>query len=399
MAAVPAEDPLPTTVAPPPRPGPASGRPVAPGPRRAAALVRLAVVAVAVLVAAGCARSGDGEGAPTTAPTTVSATGPGSGTGEPPALGSLTDLAPAVLDPHVAPAVASDGELLDGVIETPDGRSRSYHLYVPSSLPEGDVPLLVGLHGGLGNGVQFATSSELTGLAEANGFLAVFPDGIPIRNEPDRAVWNGGGCCATAAEDREDVDDVAFIGELIDTVAGSYPVDPERVVVTGHSNGGILSMRLACELAPKVAAVAFQAGTLFVSGCDNDAPVSALAIHGADDQNVLLEGGAGDASLDGSDYPPVRDGLAALAAANGCTGGPEPEVAPADGQPDVTVETWTGCPDGVDVQLLVVAGANHAWMGHGQAGLSERRIGPAYRDLDASEVVWAFLAAHPRIRP
>jgi polyhydroxybutyrate depolymerase len=356
---------------------------------------------MALAFAAGCVGSGGDDGAATTTPAPVTDPSGTDGTGdeEPPALASLTALAPAVLDPHVASAATSVGELVDGVIETPDGRSRSYHLYVPSSLPEGEVPLLVGLHGGLGSGMQFATSSELTGLAEANGFLAVFPDGIPIRNEPDRAVWNGGGCCATAAEDREDVDDVAFVGELIDTVAASYPVDPERVVVTGHSNGGILSMRLACELEPRVAAVAFQAGTLFVPGCDNDAPVSALAIHGADDRNVLLDGGAGDASLDGSDYPPVRDGLAALAAANGCTGGAEPEVAPAVGQVDVTVETWTGCPDGIDVQLLVVAGANHAWMGHGQAGLSERRIGPAYRDLDASEVVWSFLAAHPRVTP
>ena len=369
--------------------------------------LRLGAVAVALVLAAGCAGSGDDDGAATTTPAAVtdpSATGDPSGTGgtgdgEPPALASLTALAPAVLDPRVVPAVASEGEMVDGVIETADGRSRSYHLYVPSSLPEGEVPLLVGLHGGLGSGMQFATSSELTGLAEANGFLAVFPDGIPIRDEPTRAVWNGGGCCATAAEDREDVDDVAFIGDLIDILASSYPVDPERIVVTGHSNGGILSMRLACELEPKVSAVAFQAGTLFVPGCDNDAPVSALAIHGADDQNVLLDGGAGDASLDGSDYPPVRDGLAALAAANGCTGGPEPEVAPAADQADVTVETWTGCPEGIDVQLIVVAGANHAWMGHGQAGLSERRIGPAYRDLDASEVVWSFLAAHPRVTP
>ena len=47
--------------------------------------------------------------------------------------------------------------MIDGVIETADGRSRSYHLYVPSSLPEGEVPLLVGLHGGLGSGMQFAT--------------------------------------------------------------------------------------------------------------------------------------------------------------------------------------------------------------------------------------------------
>lgn len=344
----------------------------------------MSTVAVAVAALGGsCTRS---QGSVTSTSPATSTTPPGA-------------LSPAVLDLDVRPAVRAVGDTIDGEIVTADGRTRTYHLYVPTSLPDDNVVLLVGLHGGLGNGMQFGESSGLVELAEANGFLAVFPDGTPIRSNPERAVWNGGGCCASAAEDQNDVDDVAFIETLIDTLSAKYRVDDDRVFVTGHSNGGILSMRLACELSSKVAAVAFQAGTLFIPHCRVETPVSALAIHGADDENVKLEGGAGDQSLVGVDFPPVRDGLASLAEANGCTGGDEPAASPAARQSDVTVESWRGCPEGVDVQLIVVAGANHAWMGHEQADISERRLGPAYQDLDASEVVWSFLSAHPRVEP
>jgi hypothetical protein len=55
-------------------------------------------------------------------------------------------------------------------------------LYVPSSLAAGDLAsLLVALHGGLGSSAQFATNSGFDELAEANGFIVVYPDGIGAR--------------------------------------------------------------------------------------------------------------------------------------------------------------------------------------------------------------------------
>ena len=56
-------------------------------------------------------------------------------------------------------------------LRAPDGRARTYRLYVPSSLPAGPAPLLVALHGGYGSGARFEVATGFSGLAEANGFL------------------------------------------------------------------------------------------------------------------------------------------------------------------------------------------------------------------------------------
>ena len=125
-------------------------------------------------------------------------------------------------------------------MRTPDGRDRTFRVYVPASVDGGDraVPLLVALHGGLGWGAQFERNLGRDGLAEANGFIVVYPDGFNAGTDarPLR-TWNGGACCGPAA--RLDVDDVGFIELLIDRLAHDYLIDADQVVATGHSNADI----------------------------------------------------------------------------------------------------------------------------------------------------------------
>jgi polyhydroxybutyrate depolymerase len=252
------------------------------------------------------------------------------------------------------------------------------------------VPLLVALHGGTGWGTQFERNSGFDGLAEANGFIVVYPDGIGA-GPGGRALrtWNGGYCCGPAARDA--VDDVGYLRRLVDTLSAEQPIDPDRVFVTGHSNGAILGYRLACELADRIAAVAVQAGSLGVDDCRPARPVPLLHLHGTADRNHPIEGGTGD-GISGTDFHPAIDGVRAIAAADGCP--PEGTAVRRSDNPDVAVTTWGPCRDGAEVQLVTVEGASHAWMGH--AALAPRMTGEAYPDLDASAEVWAFLAAHPR---
>jgi len=169
------------------------------------------------------------------------------------------------------------GEILDVAVSTPDGRTRTAHLYVPASLSDEPVPLLVALHGGTGWGTQFEQTSGYDGLAEANGFLVVYPDGIGSGPNEDRfRTWNGGVCCGAAAAG--DVDDVAFLRALVDKLSDAYAIDSERVYATGHSNGMIMSYRLVCEAADVFVAAAGQAGTLGVDGCSPSEPVSLLLV-------------------------------------------------------------------------------------------------------------------------
>ena len=58
------------------------------------------------------------------------------------------------------------------------GQSRTYRLYIPPGLEaDSKAPMVVGLHGGLGSGDQFAGASRFEALAETEGFIVVFPDG------------------------------------------------------------------------------------------------------------------------------------------------------------------------------------------------------------------------------
>jgi polyhydroxybutyrate depolymerase len=343
-----------------------SSRPIA------AALVLVALAAATVA----CGRRGDdAAGPPATAPDTVLPDE---------AQGSLPDASTPV-DPEVRPAVEPGGELVDLAIETADGRNRSAHLYVPASLPDGPVPLLVALHGGTGSGMQFRENSGYDGLAEANGFLVVYPDGIGGALADDSMrTWNGGACCGRAV--REDVDDVAFLRQLVDELDDSHDIDPARVYATGHSNGMIMSYRLVCEAPDVFVAAAGQAGTLGVP-CQPDTPVSVLHLHGDADTSLPIDGGRGE-GISGVDFPSPRDGIRGVVNADGCD--PEPERT-VDGA--VTIQTWTGCNDDAAVVFVTVAGASHAWMGAERV----RPRGPEpYAGYDASLASWTFLAGHPR---
>ena len=116
---------------------------------------------------------------------------------------STTTSAAEVTPSQAQPAIAPRGETVDVMISTPDGRERTAHLYIPASLPTEPVPLLVALHGGTGSGSQFEGTSGYDELAEANGFLVVYPDGVGSGGDEDRfRTWNGGVCCGAAAPRR-----------------------------------------------------------------------------------------------------------------------------------------------------------------------------------------------------
>ena len=265
------------------------------------------------------------------------------------------------------------------------GYNREWRLYVPESLSaSGDVPLVVGLHGGLGSGEQFAEEYHFDEQAERGGFIAVYPDGIGRRVVAAR-TWNGGGCCGYAMG--QGVDDVGFLVALVEELSVDLPIDPERIYATGHSNGAIMSYRLACERADLFAAIAVYAGALEVE-CEPSEPVSVLAIHGDADQNIPIGGGVGPRAITDTEYHSLEYTIRSWVASNGCDAQPEVSVVGA-----VTTSTWGGCDDGVVVETQVVVAASHSWPGGAPTG--PLRPDPS-GDLDASAAVWDFLSLRAR---
>jgi polyhydroxybutyrate depolymerase len=283
--------------------------------------------------------------------------------------------------PTVTPAaslpVAEPGLHEDSM--TFGGLERTWRVYVPQSLPAGmAAPLVIGLHGGTGSAAQFENTTRMDAQAEAGRFIAVYPDGTGVAQ-----TWNGGACCGYAV--RNEVDDVSFIGALLDRLTADYPIDWTRVYATGHSNGAILSLRLGCELSDRIAAVGAVAGSLEVPGCAPSQPVAVLLIHGDADESHPIGGGTGPDSIAGVPFNSAANTMETMRTAMGCSAETAESV---DGA--ITTTNWTGCPHGIAVELQVIAGASHSWPG----GKPTLVGGQPSQALDATAAVWQFMSQY-----
>jgi polyhydroxybutyrate depolymerase len=341
---------------------------------------RAAVVCVVVsLVAPACSRVGEEERSAETTTTTTSAPSTSSTTSStaPPTTTPTSTTSSARADSYPTGVITSE-------IGTSDQRVRTYRLFVPPDLPAREVPLLVALHGGTGWGAALAVQSGFDSIAAREGFVVVYPDGWGIGADGDQLrTWNGGDCCGPARN--QGVDDVGFLDLLVDDLVTRFPIDERRIYATGHSNGGILAYRLACERPERFAAIGVFAATLGIDGCNPTSTVAFLHVHGLADRNLPLEGGVGPDSIAGVDFRSGVASIETIARANRCTG---ERTEPDPSNADVSRRIWTGCADGVEVRLVTVEDAGHRWMGGPQPD--------AYPDLSASLEIWEFVSRHAR---
>jgi polyhydroxybutyrate depolymerase len=303
---------------------------------------------------------------------------------------------PETFDPYAGAVASVDaaGTMSEGVLTTSDGRTRHYRTYVPAALPAGTaIPLVIALHGGLGTSSQFAANSGLNDFAESNKFIAVYPDGIG--NRPDGTgyqTWNGGYCCGPAAT--QAVDDVAFIGDLVAELRRTMPIDPKRVYAMGHSNGGMLSYKLACDLSSVIVAIGVQAGSNIIAGCQPTNPVSVFHLHGTADTNTPINGGKGS-GVGTTIWASARGSVDAMAGILGCNVSSPKSLITSN--PDVTALSWKSCKSNTEVRFVTVKNATHAWMGHAapSAGAS-LYVGTPYPNLDATRAILSFLLSKSR---
>ena len=269
---------------------------------------------------------------------------------------------------------------------TVDGRQRSFVVHVPAGLQAGrPTPVVIVLHGGGGDARNAIDQTGMSEQADRSGFLAVYPNGTG-RLERTLLTWNSGTCCGFALD--QQVDDVAFVATLIDQLQAQYAGDPRRIFVTGMSNGAMMSYRLGCELADRIAAIAPVAGAMGVD-CRPSAPVSVVAFHGTADQHVRYQGGTPGVRADPHQRndPPVADTISFWANHDHCTGAVTQDVS------SDTSRRVHSCPDGVEVTLYTIDGGQHAWPGgrKGQAG-ADQPTGT----ISATQLIWEFFQRHPR---
>jgi polyhydroxybutyrate depolymerase len=163
---------------------------------------------------------------------------------------------------------------------------RTYKIQLPTEYNEQkNYPIIFVLHG---------YYHENLGMPEYSGFdkfvdrdcIVVYPHGLKEEHGINY-FWNSGG---GLSENYGGVDDVKFIEDLIDELPNTYAIDEESVYVVGHSNGGMMSYRLAMELSHKITAMANLAGSMMFDNITPKSPVPILHIHGTADPAVPLTG-------------------------------------------------------------------------------------------------------------
>jgi polyhydroxybutyrate depolymerase len=246
---------------------------------------------------------------------------------------------------------------------------------VTIQLPEGydplvPAPLLLSLHGYGSSPAENEAYLRVGAAASSRGLLFAAPEGTM---DGRRRFWNATDACCDFAQ--IGTDDSAWLAEVIVEAEAVANVDPKRIYVIGHSNGGFMSHRMACDHADLVAAIVSLAGATFADpdDCRPSEPVAVLQIHGTADPTIRYEGGTISLppTLDShpGPYPGARATTTLWARYNGCstTPGLRPDMLDLDdglsgpvGVAETTVEVYpAGCRPGGHVELWTIEGGGH----------------------------------------
>ncbi len=294
-----------------------------------------------------------------------------------------------------------------------DGSTRWYLIYTPEPLPE-NPPMVIILHGGTCSmrsvlHPNAGGTKEWLILAEHEGFILLVPNGTnPETGDTygDDQNWNDHR--ADSAAGQTTADDVGFILALLDQITAQYPLDPERIYLTGGSNGGLMTYRLLIEAPDR-----FAAGAAFIANLPEPAlnlpvlgkPTPLMISNGTEDPLMPWEGG-----LVGKDRGMVisaEETAAWWVIANRVdtdqkTSELLPDVDPEDNC-RIQKDYYPAGSGGAPVVFYTNQGGGHA-MPSGKHPfpdnfLVRRVIGPVCRDAEGAILAWEFFmqaaAAHP----
>ncbi|MFZ0530705.1 MAG: PHB depolymerase family esterase, partial [Propionicimonas sp.] len=247
------------------------------------------------------------------------------------------------------PAPASGGTVVTLAVD-----GREFGLTVPPGYAAGQATgLVIGLHGYTADSSGLDSYFGLSAETARRGLLLALPQGL-VDEAGDR-FWNATPDCCDFYH--SGVDDSAFLSGLIEEVGRAYAVDPRRVFVLGHSNGGFMAHRLACDHAGTVTGIMSLAGVEDPDpeSCAPSSAVAVLQVHGTADEQVPYAGTG--------EFPSAADTVTRWAALDGCAA----EGVPArrrdldTGLPghETAVTAWSDCTGSAGVELWTIEGGGH----------------------------------------
>ena len=328
---------------------------------------------------------------------------------------------------------------------TVENTTRTFVVHLPQGYDaKQHYPLVLLLHGRDQSADDMARLTKFNQTADHYGVIAVYPHGylghwnIGIEPEvesrapmmgrrrrggfgypgggypgggyPGGGYPNGGGYPPNAGggggdngrnRNQTQANDLAFFDAMLDKLASEYAVDTSRIYVAGFSDGGFMAFRLGCEMSRRLAAVASISAEMpkaMKDSCSPSPAISLLMMNGTVDPVVPYYGGSGHVGS----YPTMsaEDSAKQWVKYDQCEAKPEhTKLSPREkGGMETNVYKFGDCQAGTEVQRYSIEGAGNTWPG-GDSSVLREKAGKTSDDVDASEVIWQFFAAHKLATP
>ena len=257
---------------------------------------------------------------------------------------------------------------------------RPFTLVLPNNYQPGTpAPLIIALHGYTAEAPYADSYFAIRKVADEKGILTVYPSGSKDSN--GYLFWNATPACCNF--DSSSVDDETYLMNMIDSVSKDYSIDPARVYIIGHSNGGFMAHHMACKQSDRIAAIVSLAGATYSNtrSCKPTSPVSVLQIHGSKDAVISYTGGY----LFGNAYPSARKTIDLWGTLNECGKKPYRVLPRLDLDrklvgAETTVMRYKGCKTGAISEMWTIDKGKHS---------------PELSATFAESVV-GFLLSHPK---
>ena len=304
--------------------------------------------------------------------------------------------------PARAVGAAPQGQLTTGSYTNGSG-TLSYELYIPSTYRPGTaVPMVVALHGCTETADVYRQLSAWDKLAEAKGFIVLFPQQSSSRNY--MSCWNW----FQQADMQRGAGEPSIIAGMVSSVEHQHSVDSHRVYVAGFSAGGAMATVMGATYPDVFAAVGIGSGCEYnglpcvgYQGPDPNqtgkAAYQAMGTHARVMPAIVFQGDA-DTTVAPANAPlivrewQVTDDYADDGALNGSipTWPTKTSWGQVAGGRSYTVTSYG---DGHGKNLIdywVVHGMNHAWSGGSSSEPYADSTGP-----DETAAMYSFFVNHP----
>lgn len=288
--------------------------------------------------------------------------------------------------------------------QTGDRNSREYIVFTPPHYDAAKpTPVLFVLHGRPSNAAAMARISDMNSTAVRNGFIVIYPQGLNNEWNAQFDLFGKSSRSAhTSGKDRPMLpqDDVGFLKNLAQDLSLDLNIDRQRMFISGFSNGGFMTLRMACSASDTFAGFAEVGAALYsvlVDFCKGGKPAPIMFMHGSEDRSISIDGvRISDPNSDSTVRVTlsVKESVAHFARRNGCeTSGTQTTFGESGRSPGTRVVRYIpkNCNPQAPIALYIIEGGGHTWPGV-TGVLDETTFGKTNMDINASDKIWEFLS-------